>query len=71
MAAHSTVFDFLTVGEYKEAFWGARGRDLESLIIGRGTAGRAVIAYAVLRRWFGPTIRRALRGGGPGAPSRH
>jgi CelD/BcsL family acetyltransferase involved in cellulose biosynthesis len=64
----STVFNFLAVGEYKEAFWGARGRELDTSLLGRGPRGRAVVAYARVRRLILPGIARRLRRArGPGA----
>jgi CelD/BcsL family acetyltransferase involved in cellulose biosynthesis len=51
-------YDFLTIGDYKESFWGAEGRALESSVLGRGPVGRAVAGYAGLRR---RTIPRLLR----------
>jgi CelD/BcsL family acetyltransferase involved in cellulose biosynthesis len=66
--ARSTVFDFLAVGEYKEAFWGARGRELDTSLLGRGPRGRAVVAYARVRRLIVPGIvRRLRRADGPAA----
>jgi CelD/BcsL family acetyltransferase involved in cellulose biosynthesis len=37
------TYDFLWVGGYKEAFWGARPRRLESLVVGRGPIGSLVV----------------------------
>lgn len=51
-------YDFLTIGDYKESFWGAEGRALETSVLGRGPVGRAVAGYAGLRR---RTIPRLLR----------
>jgi CelD/BcsL family acetyltransferase involved in cellulose biosynthesis len=35
------VYDFLWIGGYKESFWHAVPRDLESAMVGRGIVGRA------------------------------
>ena len=61
IAARSAVFDFLAVGEYKEAFWGAHGRELETSILGRGSRGRLAVAYAATRRQALPVVSRRLR----------
>ncbi|MDP2350928.1 MAG: GNAT family N-acetyltransferase [Chloroflexota bacterium] len=37
------TYDFLWVGGYKEAFWGATPRRLESLVVGRGPIGGLVV----------------------------
>jgi CelD/BcsL family acetyltransferase involved in cellulose biosynthesis len=57
-----TVFDFLQVGGYKETFWHATGRILESGLLGRGIRGRGVTAYVLARRQVLPALaRRAAR----------
>ncbi|MEO8207474.1 MAG: GNAT family N-acetyltransferase [Chloroflexota bacterium] len=60
IAARSTVFNFLTEGDYKGDFWGARGRNLQSGIYGRTMTGRAVVAYATLRRRIIPRAMALL-----------
>jgi CelD/BcsL family acetyltransferase involved in cellulose biosynthesis len=51
------VYDFLWIGGYKESFWHAEGRDLESAMIGRGLVGRAAAVLAA-RREGGGLLRR-------------
>lgn len=51
------VYDFLWIGGYKESFWHAQGRELESAMIGRGLLGRAAALLAA-RREGGGLIRR-------------
>ena len=46
----STVFNFLTGGGYKETFWHASGRILESGLLGRGMRGRGATAFVQARR---------------------
>lgn len=46
-------YDFLWVGGYKESFWHATPRVLESAIVGRGVVGRPV-AKLLARRGSGP-----------------
>ncbi len=62
IAARSTVFNFLTEGDYKADFWGAHGRKLESAIYGRTLTGRAVVAYATVRRRIIPRVIGLLKG---------
>lgn len=50
------VYDFLWVGGYKESFWHAEPRHLDSAIVGRGLIGR-VAARALVMREAG--IRRS------------
>ncbi len=68
------TLDFLTLGGYKETFWGARSRTLQSGILGRGTVGASVLAYVALRRRGPRVLRRAVRAlghRGSAAASRH
>jgi CelD/BcsL family acetyltransferase involved in cellulose biosynthesis len=51
------VYDFLWIGGYKEDFWHATGRELESAMIGRGLLGRGAAILAA-RREGGGLIRR-------------
>jgi CelD/BcsL family acetyltransferase involved in cellulose biosynthesis len=51
------VYDFLWIGGYKESFWHAQGRELESAMVGRGLVGR-VAALLSARREGGGLIRR-------------
>ena len=66
-----TVFDFLTGGGYKETFWHATGRILESGLLGRGIRGRGATAFVHARRRV-LDARRRREGrrldGGRGAP---
>ncbi|MEO5917925.1 MAG: GNAT family N-acetyltransferase [Candidatus Limnocylindrales bacterium] len=62
IAARSTIFNFLTEGDYKGDFWGAHGRNLESAIYGRTVTGRAVVAYATIRRRFIPRLIGLMKG---------
>ena len=55
------TLDFLTQGGYKETFWGARSRTLQSGILGRGPVGASVLAYVALRRRGPRVLRRAVR----------
>jgi CelD/BcsL family acetyltransferase involved in cellulose biosynthesis len=48
-------YDFLWVGGYKESFWHATPRLLESAMVGRGLIGRSV-ARAWARRETGPVV---------------
>ena len=45
-----TTYDFLWAGGYKESFWHAEPRTLESLVQGRGLRGAWVAEAARLRR---------------------
>ena len=47
------VYDFLWIGGYKEDFWHAEGRELESAMVGRGLVGRAVATLAARREGGG------------------
>jgi CelD/BcsL family acetyltransferase involved in cellulose biosynthesis len=58
-ARGSREYDFLTVGDYKESFWGAEGRPLASSVLGRGLVGRVVVGYTEIRRRM---VRRSLTG---------
>jgi CelD/BcsL family acetyltransferase involved in cellulose biosynthesis len=51
------VYDFLWVGGYKESFWHAGPRDLESAFIGRGPVGR-IAARGLVAREAGLRPRR-------------
>ncbi|HUG46833.1 MAG TPA: GNAT family N-acetyltransferase [Candidatus Limnocylindria bacterium] len=51
------TYDFLWIGGYKEDFWHAQGRELESAMVGRGLLGRAA-ALLSARREGGGLIRR-------------
>lgn len=53
-------YDFLWVGGYKETFWHAVPRTLESGLVGRGGSGAFVAAYAALRRLALPRLGRAV-----------
>ncbi len=57
------TYDFLWAGGYKESFWHATPRTLESRLIGRGLRGGAVAEYARLRRRLLPALLR--RGAAP------
>ena len=52
VARGCTVYDLLWVGGYKESFWHARPRELESAVVGRGLVGR-VAAKALVAREAG------------------
>lgn len=56
VARGCTVYDFLWVGGYKESFWHAQPRLLESAVIGRGLVGR-LAAKALVTREAG--VRRS------------
>jgi CelD/BcsL family acetyltransferase involved in cellulose biosynthesis len=47
------VYDFLWIGGYKESFWHARGRELESAMVGRGLVGRAAALLSARREGGG------------------
>ncbi|HSH21485.1 MAG TPA: GNAT family N-acetyltransferase, partial [Candidatus Caenarcaniphilales bacterium] len=51
------VYDFLWVGGYKESFWHAQPRHLDSAMVGRGAAGR-LAARVMLAREAGLRPRR-------------
>ncbi len=52
------VYDFLWIGGYKEDFWHAEGRELESAMVGRGLVGRAAALLAAWREGGGLIRRR-------------
>jgi CelD/BcsL family acetyltransferase involved in cellulose biosynthesis len=56
----AATYDFLWVGGYKEAFWGARPQRMESLLVGRGLAGR-LVAWRASRR-SGATVGGSATG---------
>lgn len=63
-----TTYDFLWAGGYKESFWHAEPRTLESLVQGRGLRGAWVAEAARLRRVVLPGLigrRRAETASGP------
>jgi CelD/BcsL family acetyltransferase involved in cellulose biosynthesis len=65
-----STYDFLWAGGYKEAFWHAEPRTLESLVQGRGLRGAWVAEAARLRRVVLPGLvgrRRPEPGAGNGA----
>jgi CelD/BcsL family acetyltransferase involved in cellulose biosynthesis len=65
-----STYDFLWAGGYKESFWHAEPRTLESLVQGRGLRGAWVVEAARLRRVVLPGLvrrRRAASASGPGA----
>lgn len=43
------VYDFLWVGGYKESFWHAVPRELDSALVGRGLVGRAAARFLAAR----------------------
>ncbi|MDQ3937958.1 MAG: GNAT family N-acetyltransferase [Chloroflexota bacterium] len=47
------VYDFLWIGGYKETFWHAEGRDLESAMVGRGLVGRLAATLSARREGGG------------------
>jgi CelD/BcsL family acetyltransferase involved in cellulose biosynthesis len=47
------TYDFLWIGGYKEDFWHAEGRQLESAMVGRGLVGRAAALLAARREGGG------------------
>lgn len=55
------IYDFLWAGGYKEAFWHAVPRTMESLVVGRGLRGRSVAASVWLRRRALPGLVRLGR----------
>ena len=65
-----STYDFLWAGGYKESFWHAEPRTLESLVQGRGLRGAWVSEAARLRRVVLPGLvgrRRAETAAGPRA----
>ncbi|MBA3875735.1 MAG: hypothetical protein C0498_02155 [Anaerolinea sp.] len=57
------TYDFLWAGGYKESFWHAVPRTMESLVVGRGLRGRSVTASVWLRRRALPRLIRLIRPG--------
>jgi CelD/BcsL family acetyltransferase involved in cellulose biosynthesis len=55
-------YDFLWVGGYKESFWHATPRLLESAMVGRGLIGRPLASF-LARREAGPLAPQAVSGG--------
>lgn len=55
------TYDFLWAGGYKEAFWHAEPRTMESLVVGRGLRGGAVAELVRLRRRVLPALLRRAR----------
>jgi CelD/BcsL family acetyltransferase involved in cellulose biosynthesis len=58
------TYDLLWVGGYKETFWHAQPRTMESLVVGRGLRGGPIAEYVRLRRRSLPSLLR--RGPRPG-----
>jgi CelD/BcsL family acetyltransferase involved in cellulose biosynthesis len=58
-------YDFLWEGGYKESFWRAAPRTLESIVLGRGATGSVGVAWVAARRRFVPGLRQRLRRGSP------
>lgn len=58
------TYDFLWVGGYKEAFWGATARRMESIVIGRGLVGSLLVRRAAARA--SAAARKAAPAGGVG-----
>ena len=58
------TFSFLQEGGYKESFWHAEGRPMESGFVARGARGLAVAAAVTVRRIW-PVRLRALVGRAP------
>jgi CelD/BcsL family acetyltransferase involved in cellulose biosynthesis len=54
------TYDFLMAGDYKERFWHAEPRTLESRVVGRGGRGRLAALYVDVRRRRLPALRRRL-----------
>lgn len=52
------TYDFLWAGGYKEAFWHAVPRTMESLVVGRGLRGGSVARSVWLRRRAAPGLAR-------------
>jgi CelD/BcsL family acetyltransferase involved in cellulose biosynthesis len=64
-----TTYDFLWAGGYKESFWHAEPRTLESLVQGRGLRGAWVAEAARLRRVVLPELVGRRRGESPSEPA--
>lgn len=65
------TYDFLWAGGYKQVFWHAEPRTLESLIVGRRARGVAVAEMARIRRRILPSLLGRGAGGSPrSAPRR-
>lgn len=58
-----TTVDFLAGGGYKATFWHARGRILESGLLGRGVRGRGAIAFLQAKRGVLDGWKRLTRRG--------
>lgn len=58
------TYDFLWAGDYKESFWHAVPRTMESLVIGRGLRGGGLAGAIWLRRRAWPSFVRPRRGSG-------
>jgi CelD/BcsL family acetyltransferase involved in cellulose biosynthesis len=56
------TYDFLWAGDYKESFWHAIPRTMESLVVGRGLRGRSVAEAVWLRRRALPSLVRLWSG---------
>ena len=56
------TYDFLWVGGYKQSFWHAQPRHLESAMVGRGLVGRPLARW-LARRERGPTTTGAVSEG--------
>jgi CelD/BcsL family acetyltransferase involved in cellulose biosynthesis len=56
------TYDFLMAGEYKERFWHAEPRTLESRVVGRGGRGTLAVLYVDVRRRRLPALRRRIVG---------
>jgi CelD/BcsL family acetyltransferase involved in cellulose biosynthesis len=54
------TYDFLMAGDYKERFWHAEPRILESLVVGRGLRGGLAALYVEVRRRRLPAWRRRV-----------
>ena len=57
------TYDFLWAGGYKESFWHAQPRTLESLVVGRGLRGGGMAEVTRLRRRVLPRLLRRGAGG--------
>ena len=63
-ARGARTFSFLQEGGYKESFWHAAGRPVESGLVARGALGLAMAAAVTVRRIW-PVRLRALVGRAP------
>jgi CelD/BcsL family acetyltransferase involved in cellulose biosynthesis len=61
IARGCTSYDFLWEGGYKESFWRATPRTLQSIVVGRGVVGRAGATWVTLRRRLIPGLRQWIR----------